>query len=512
MAEIDDWRVNATNNNDQPPDGFPENMDYADVNNAAREVMAVLARSYRDRNGSITSVGTNDITLTTNATYPDYFQGLNIAFRAANSNTGPMTIQLNALPAVSFVNTAGGPMQSSSIVQGLVYFAVFNGTQFQLISNGFTFPGGNPGLFSAALPTVTPALDDRIPLTDTSDNSTPKFADVQEFLQLTSALFLASDPAAVPEALDRLSFQDQSDNNNPKTATINQVLAAGNILFRSTDSSATIALGDLLSFQDVSDGNAARTANVQSLVTLLSGDRINAVNLRILTASGNYDKPVNLVSALVVAVGGGGGGGAARGTDPGGALPSNVVAAGSGGQAGATAIRLYADADLGSTTAYTIGTAGTGGVVTGTGFGVTGGTTTFSSSSNPLSCEGGRGGTLNSIFTQGSGTAGFVRSGSSSSALTAVATGGQINLNGASGQGGFVSTTPDVLGGSGGNTLFGVGGANSRPTDVLLSPTDPGENATGFGAGGGAASAYSSSAAGGDGTPGAIIILEFTAS
>ena len=37
---FDEWDTNAINNNFTPPDGFPENMNYSQVNNADREKMA----------------------------------------------------------------------------------------------------------------------------------------------------------------------------------------------------------------------------------------------------------------------------------------------------------------------------------------------------------------------------------------------------------------------------------------------------------------------------------------
>ena len=37
--EIYDWSTTAANNNSAPPDGFPENMNYSEVNDAARELM-----------------------------------------------------------------------------------------------------------------------------------------------------------------------------------------------------------------------------------------------------------------------------------------------------------------------------------------------------------------------------------------------------------------------------------------------------------------------------------------
>lgn len=46
MSDIKDWSTTATQNNDSPPDGFPEGMAPSAVNNSAREVMASVREYY----------------------------------------------------------------------------------------------------------------------------------------------------------------------------------------------------------------------------------------------------------------------------------------------------------------------------------------------------------------------------------------------------------------------------------------------------------------------------------
>ena len=46
MSDISTWSTNANNNNAVSPGGFPENMQKADVNNSARELMAAMRRWY----------------------------------------------------------------------------------------------------------------------------------------------------------------------------------------------------------------------------------------------------------------------------------------------------------------------------------------------------------------------------------------------------------------------------------------------------------------------------------
>ena len=48
MSELFNWSVVAANNNFAVPDGFPEGMTPAQINNAARELMAAWARFYAD--------------------------------------------------------------------------------------------------------------------------------------------------------------------------------------------------------------------------------------------------------------------------------------------------------------------------------------------------------------------------------------------------------------------------------------------------------------------------------
>ena len=58
MAELRDWEIAATDNDDPPPNGFPEGMSYREVNDAARENMAVIARHSTDTSGSMLTTGT----------------------------------------------------------------------------------------------------------------------------------------------------------------------------------------------------------------------------------------------------------------------------------------------------------------------------------------------------------------------------------------------------------------------------------------------------------------------
>ena len=59
MAEIYDWNVNADQNITPAPEGFPEGMPAAGINNAARELMAVIRRFHETLSGELVA-GTRD--------------------------------------------------------------------------------------------------------------------------------------------------------------------------------------------------------------------------------------------------------------------------------------------------------------------------------------------------------------------------------------------------------------------------------------------------------------------
>lgn len=494
MPEINDYDPIADGNSLSPPNGFPEDMDYSDVNNSSREVMAVLARNYRDENGSLSATGINDLTISANGVYPALYQGLRLGFRAANNNTGAMTLTLNSLPAAPLVNTAGAPMEANSIIQNLVHYVVYNGSAFQLVTNGFTFPGGGPGLFSAASPNITPEGPDRVALLDNSNGSAPSFASITA-IRTAIELFNASNPTASPALGDFLHFRDISDVNLPKTATIQDVLDTDPTIYRNDDPTGAPVLNDSVPFSVDSSGfNATATfSTIQTLLTAgLTTGLLNSVNLNVFTTSGTYTKPSELVAALIICIGGGGGGGASRTT----AAGQRSGAPGGGG--GGAAISLLLDASISASQAYTVGAGGTGGSGSGGGGGG-GGDSVFGT----ITGSGGSGGPVHSTTSPSSTTPNFIFGQTAGGG----ASGGQINLTGQPSIHSFVSDSRIITGGGGGGALFGSG----RPGRVITSGALGGTSGTPLGGGGvgGGGFASQSSVNGGAGGSGAVIILEF---
>lgn len=138
MSDIQTWSNTAASNNATPPNGFPEGMAPSTVNDAAREVMAAVARYRSDTDGVNTSAGTDVITLAASRTMTAYAQGDLYTFKAGGTNTGATTLNVDSLGAKD-VQFNGAACTGGEIVSGLMYTVVYDGTQFQLL-NASSYP------------------------------------------------------------------------------------------------------------------------------------------------------------------------------------------------------------------------------------------------------------------------------------------------------------------------------------------------------------------------------------
>jgi hypothetical protein len=225
----------------------------------------------------------------------------------------------------------------------------------------------------------------------------------------------------------------------------------------------------------------------QSVGTGVSSGAFLARSVFTSSASSPFTTGPNTNKIRVRAVGGGGGGG--------GCTNVAASAAGAGGGGAGGYVEGVYNVTPNTTFTFSIGALGGGGVGA---VGGNGGTTTFNGPPGAIQAFGGTGGTVGTAantLTVNAGGAGGIQSGR-----------GDINGAGAPGESGFtlVVATPIVQGGGGGSGPFGGGGA---PTTVVGS----GNVALGFGAGGGGAATGASAAQnGGAGTPGLLIIEEYS--
>lgn len=144
MSEVFDFDSTAANNNDTPPDGFPENMAYSAVNDSARELMAAIARDVDARGATTTTAGgTQDIfRLAVDQTISALAVGMRFCFIAhANHVIGtPPKLNVNSLGAVEmrWPEHATYTVYTGCIKTGDVIWVVYDGTYFQFINFNIT--------------------------------------------------------------------------------------------------------------------------------------------------------------------------------------------------------------------------------------------------------------------------------------------------------------------------------------------------------------------------------------
>jgi len=124
---------------------FKENMAYSDVNDAARELQAIVARNHQDNNGTLDSTGaTSSYRLACSTSISaGYNDGDMFRFRAHAKNDGGTTLDVvpiggTTLSAMPVVNTDLSALAEDQIVNGGVYDVVFKSVsasrQFQLLN------------------------------------------------------------------------------------------------------------------------------------------------------------------------------------------------------------------------------------------------------------------------------------------------------------------------------------------------------------------------------------------
>jgi hypothetical protein len=136
MAEINDLTATDASNTAR----FPEGMRVNAVNDSARALEGLIARWYKDTNGSVAVAGTDTFTATINAdTGFSLYDGFVFMGDFANANTGAATINLtpdggSALGAKAIKKGGSAALASGDIPAGGKILMVYDGTNFQMLS------------------------------------------------------------------------------------------------------------------------------------------------------------------------------------------------------------------------------------------------------------------------------------------------------------------------------------------------------------------------------------------
>jgi hypothetical protein len=184
MAELHDLSTLAAANTGR----FPNGMQVEQLNDAARELEAMIARHYKDTSGQLATQGNGAAyTITPNRTISTLAAGILFVVRAHVPNTGEATLQIGATSAKPLVRQNGDALQAGDIVlhQKLVI------TYTESLDKHVCIGIGDPSLTSTAMPRFTvanlPAVSDMraIVVTDESGGAVQAYSDGTNWRRVT---------------------------------------------------------------------------------------------------------------------------------------------------------------------------------------------------------------------------------------------------------------------------------------------------------------------------------------
>lgn len=133
-----DWDVTAADNDDADSNiNWSEGQNSNTVNNSARAMMAAIAAFLTQINGTVTTGGSSNaytVTSPTGNALTAYAAGNIIAFTANHTNTGSATVNVDGLGAKTLKKFGSTNMSAGDIEDGNIVFAIYDGTDFQVLN------------------------------------------------------------------------------------------------------------------------------------------------------------------------------------------------------------------------------------------------------------------------------------------------------------------------------------------------------------------------------------------
>lgn len=129
---VTSWSTSPSSNNAAPPNGWPEGMAAAAVNDTARQQMADLVREFQVNAVRVLAsvAGTNTITGSMTPDLTSYSNGMMVIFTPANNTSGAATINIDSLGAKSIVKGDGTALESGDLQASTTHFLLYDGTNF----------------------------------------------------------------------------------------------------------------------------------------------------------------------------------------------------------------------------------------------------------------------------------------------------------------------------------------------------------------------------------------------
>ena len=156
MAELADLSISAALNTGR----FPEGMTVPAINNGARELEAMIARSDKDRNGSVATSGSSTAyAILTNASVTTLAAGQWYLVRFDEACGASPTFQVNSTTAKSLYRQSGSAIVPGDIVANMMAIVVYNAAAdvYNVMGIGDASPT-IPEYTVAALPTTGPTV------------------------------------------------------------------------------------------------------------------------------------------------------------------------------------------------------------------------------------------------------------------------------------------------------------------------------------------------------------------
>lgn len=445
------WNETAASNTTAGATGWAANSAPSSAYTVMRDKMAAIKRWYDRTNPTVTSAGTNTYTLTYGVTPNAYLQGDPYCFVVGATNTGPATLNVNALGAKAITKNGAVALSGGEMLIGAVVTCLFDGTQFQLTDGilAGTFVGG---VLSATTSMSAVALNEADAGSIASSSTVAIGAAAGNSINITGTTGITAFDTVQAGTIRRLRF-----------AGAVTLTHSASLFLPNNGKNITTAANDELEFLSLGSGNWKCTDYQPA------AGEIRAVRKQSFTGSGTYTPDAHMVYSVIESIGPGGGGGGCQ----------SGFAAGGGG-AGQWSRVVATAATVGASQVVTIATGGAGGSTSGTNGSAGSGNTSVGTLCTAAPGQGGTGAT-------GFGTAlgGLGGSGGTSDVATTGASG--ISGNSASGS--------VQISGNGGSTPWGGGGVGN------------GVAGTGFGSGG--SGGNSGAKAGGAGTNGVVYITEY---